>query len=91
MYHMKEANVAVKTFHFYVSMEAFTYLCYKAPHAIKATVTKKESIVVYYNTLEMELEVAKLQKCIFDAWIRDNHGKWKAKLSRSRRFSPSCH
>jgi hypothetical protein len=35
MHHMKESDVAVKTFRIYVPMEAFTYLCYKVPHAIK--------------------------------------------------------
>ncbi len=62
MYHMKESDVAVKTFRIYVPVEAFAYLCYKVPRAIKKTVIKKESNVVYYNTLQMEARSFRITK-----------------------------
>jgi hypothetical protein len=59
---MKEADITVKTFRIYVPMEAFSYLCYKVPHAIKATMNKKESNIIYYNNLQMEARSCRVTK-----------------------------
>jgi hypothetical protein len=62
MHHMKEADIAVKTFCIYAPMEAFSYLCYKVPYAIKATMNKKESNIIYHNNLQMEARSCQVSK-----------------------------
>jgi hypothetical protein len=62
MYHLKESDVTSKTFRIYFSNESFMYLSSKLPNAITATVSRKESSIVYYNSLQMEARTIAVSK-----------------------------
>jgi hypothetical protein len=62
MYHLKESDVTSKTFRIYFSNESFMYLSSKLPNAITATVSRKESSIVYYNSLQMEARTIVVSK-----------------------------
>jgi hypothetical protein len=54
MYHLRESDTTTKSFRFFFPMETFLYLCSKVRSGIKATVMRRESSILYYNTLHLE-------------------------------------
>jgi hypothetical protein len=63
MYHLKESAATKKSFRFFFPMESFLYLCSKVPSGVKATVTRRESSILYYNNLQMESRSVPITKC----------------------------
>ncbi len=59
---MSESDVAAKSFRIYFSIEVFIHMRKKLPNAIFATTTRKESRILYYNTLQMEARTGVVTK-----------------------------